>query len=212
MKKLSKLSALIMVMLLAFSLVGCGDNSDKVLGTWETSFDLADAMLDGTGDEYADFDAEFIVNMRLAFEEGGTYRMYLEEESAKANFEQWLDALVDYETEMVYAAYEEQGFSREEVDEQAQQQYGCSMRDYILEDRQGVFDIDGFIAEIDTSGVYQAKGDKLYLGDEEISPTTYDLFTLEGDTLTLNAATGEIAEEAALVPGFEYPYVFTKVE
>ena len=138
--------------------------------------------------------------------------MYLEEESAKANFEQWLDALVDYETEMVYAAYEEQGFSREEVDEQAQQQYGCSMRDYILEDRQGVFDIDGFIAEIDTSGVYQAKGDKLYLGDEEISPTTYDLFTLEGDTLTLNAATEEIAEEAALVPGFEYPYVFTKVE
>lgn len=212
MKKLSKLSALIMVMILAFSLVGCGDNSDKVLGTWETSFDLSEAMLDGTGDEYADFSAEFVVNMRLAFEEGGTYRMYLEEESTKANFEQWLDALVDYETEMVYAAYEEQGFSREEVDEQAQQQYGMSMKEYILEDRQNVFDIDGFIAEIDTSGVYQAKGDKLYLGEEEISPTTYDLFTVEGDTLTLNAATEEIAEEAALVPGFEYPYVFTKVE
>lgn len=212
MKKLSKLSALIMVMVLAFSLVGCGDNSDQVLGIWETSFDLAEAMLDGTGDEYADFDAEFVVNMRMQFKEDGTYRMYLDEESSKANFEQWLEALVDYETEMVYAAYDEQGYSRDEVDEMSQQQYGCSMRDYIMEDRQDVFDIDGFIAEVDTSGVFQAKGDKLYLGEEEISPTTFDLFTVEGDTLTLNAATEEIAEEAALVPGFEYPYVFTKVE
>lgn len=212
MKKLSKLSALIMVMILAFSLVGCGDNSDEVLGTWETSFDLSEAMLDGTGDDYADFNAQFVVNMRMQFSEGGTYRMYLEEESTKANFEQWLDALVDYETEMVYAAYEEQGFSRAEVDEQAQQQYGSSLRDYIMEDRQDVFDIDGFIAEIDTSGVYQAKGNKLYLGEEEISPNTYDLYTLEGDTLTLDAATEEIAAEAALVPGFEYPYVFKKVD
>lgn len=212
MKKLSKLAALIMVMLLAFSLVGCGDNSSQVLGTWETSFDLSEAMLDGTGDDYADFNAEFMVNMRIQFEEGGTYRMYLEEESTKANFEQWLEALVDFETDMVYATYEEQGYSREEVDEQAQQSYGCSLRDYVMESRQDAFDVDAFIASIDTSGVYKAKGNKLHMGEKEISANTYDLFKVEGDTLTLDAATEEIAAQESLVPGFGYPYVFKKVD
>lgn len=216
MKKLSKLLALIMVMTLAFSLVGCGDTSDQVLGTWELSYDLSSelsaALLERAGDDYADFNAELMINMRLQFNDDGTYRMYWEEESTKANYEQWLNELVDYDTDMLYTTYEGQGFSREEVDEQAQEQYGCSLRDYVMEQRQDAFDIDAFIASGDSNGVYKAKGNKLYMGETETSPNTYELFTVEGDTLTLDAATEEIAEQSSLNPGFEYPIVFKKVD
>lgn len=215
MKKFSKLSALIMVMILALSLVGCGDNSDQVLGTWELSVDFADAMADGVGVDSADFNAEFMVNIRYQFNDDGTYRTYVEEESVKANYEQWLNELVDYESDELYSTYEGQGFSREEVDEQAQQQYGCSLRDYVMEQRQDVFDIDALITNMESDGVYKAKGNKLYMGETSTSPNRYDLFTVEGDTLTLDAATEEIAEkaaESAIVPGFEYPYVFKKVD
>lgn len=211
MKKTKRFLALVMMMILSLSLVGCGDDSADLYGTWEKTFNITETVMDGAGDEYADFNEQIELKMILEFKEDGSYSMYADEATTEDNFNQWVDALAAYETELIYSTYEEQGFSREEVDEQAQQQYGSTMEEYVLETEKESFDIDEIMSSLADEGVFEAKNGKLYLADTEILPNQYDLYTLEGDTLTINAATEEIEAEAAETPGFEYPWVFTKV-
>lgn len=211
MKRTKRFLALVMIMILSLSLVGCGDDSADLYGTWEKTYDVTEAMMDGAGDEYADFNEKIELKMVLEFNEDGSYALHADEEVTEANFTQWIEALAAYEAEVVYSTYEEQGFSREEVDEQAQQQYGCTMEEYMLEAAKESFDVDTLMSNLESEGVFEAKGGKLYMGDTEILANQYDLYTLEGDTLTINAASEEIEAEAAEVPGFEYPWVFTKV-
>lgn len=210
MKRTKRFLALVMMMILSLSLVGCGDDSADLYGTWERTFNITETMMDGAGDEYADFNEQIELKMILEFKEDGSYAMYADEATTEDNFNQWVDALAAYETELIYSTYEEQGFSREEIDEQAQQQYGSTMEEYVLETEKENFDIDEIMSSLSSEGVFEAKNGKLYMADTEILPNQYDLYTLEGDTLTINAATEEIEAEAAEVPGFEYPWVFTK--
>lgn len=211
MKKTKRFLALIMMMILSLSLVGCGDDSADLYGKWERNFDITQAMMEGAGDEYADFNEQIELKVILEFKEDGSYSMYADEETTTANFDQWVNALAAYETEMIYSSYEEQGYTRAEVDEQAQQQYGSTMEEYVLETEKENFDVETLMSSLGSVGVYEAKNGKLYMADTEILPNQYDLYTLEGDTLTIEAATEEIEAEAAEVPGFEYPWIFTKV-
>lgn len=204
---------MIIMLALSLSLFGCGNDTEKFYGPWVIKIDVSQALLADLGDSYDDFQEPFEVKMILEFHEDGSYAMFPEQETATENFEQWIESLAAYETEVLYSSYEEQGVSRDQVDEQIQQQFGCSMDVYILEARKESFALDEFMDGLSTEGVYEVKGGKLYMGETEIVSDRYDLYTFENNDLTLilNAATDEIAEKAALVPGFEYPYVFSRL-
>ncbi len=48
------------------------------------------------------------------------------------------------------------------------------------------------------------------MDEVEVSSNVYDLFTVEGDKLTIDAA-GDVDSEE-IIEGFDYPYVFNKVQ
>lgn len=51
---------------------------------------------------------------------------------------------------------------------------------------------------------------KLFMADpgEEISANQYDLFKVDGDTLTLSLA--DDSQDPEVLPGLDYPLVFTR--
>ncbi len=57
-----------------------------ILGTWRMECDFSEAITAEMGPEFDDFDAPFIVNIMFGFYEDGTFKMYVEEESFRENF------------------------------------------------------------------------------------------------------------------------------
>ena len=69
--------------------------------------------------------------------------------------------------------------------------------------------VDAMAAEMTMKGIWEAKGDKLYMSeDDEIDVNRFDIFSVSGDTLTLNLPEG--AEDESDIPGLQYPYTLHK--
>lgn len=211
MKKGKRIFAMLMMMVLAFSLCACGDTSKELIGTWETVLDYSTVMKDEMGSDYEDMDVTFDLKMVLEFHEDGTYSMYADEEYAAQTVDKFVEDLIAYDTEATYAQYEESGMSREEVDEAMQQQYGCTLAEYVEEVYSSSFDADELVSDMHSDGVYEAKGDKLFMDEVEVSPNVYDVFTIEGDTLTVDIPEGAEVDADEMVEGIDYPLTFTKV-
>lgn len=211
MKKGKRILALAMVMVLALSLCGCGNTAKKLYGTWETSFDLSGIIEGEMGEDFEGFHEEFEITLLMDFNEDGTFKMYADEEKLTDTLDTYLESLASFGADMMYEQMEEADMSREQVDEYVEEQFGMSVEEYMLDELKSSIDADDLISEVETEGVYEAKGKKLYMDEYEISPNAYDIFSVEGDTLTIDAATEEIAEDQELIDGFSYPYVFTKV-
>ena len=214
MKKLSKLTVLLLALVMVLSLCACGkDDAGKALiGTWALDYDLADALSDELGSDYADFHASLKMTMLFEFNEDGTFRLYIDESSFTNNFNTWMDAFIDYNVEMMYDLYEDYyGLSREEVDEQLAQS-GTTLEESLRDEMDSALDINALISEMESTGTYETKGDKLYLaeGSSSIDESVYDIFTVEGNKLTLNLPDGANASEAEIAPGLSYPVVLNK--
>lgn len=206
LKKGKRILALLLIMVLAVSLCGCGNTAKKLYGTWETTIDYSYAIEEGLGSEFEDFHHDFDIKMMFEFKEDGTYSMYADEESTQETYDNWINALVPYLAEMMYEECKESGMSREDVDTVVQEQYGCSVEEYMLEEIKSEVDIDEYISQMKSDGVFKAKGDKLYLDEDG-----YDVFTVENDTLTIDIPEGAVVEDDEMIEGIEYPLVFTKV-
>ncbi len=211
MKKCKRIFAMLMMMVLAFSLCACGDTSKELIGTWETVLDYSSVMKSEMGSDYEDMDVAFDLKMVLEFHEDGTYSMYADEEYAKTTVDNFVEALIAYDTEATYADYEESGMSREEVDEAMQQQYGYTLEEYVREVYSSSFDADDLISDMRADGVFEAKGDKLFMDETEVSPNVYDVFSIEGDTLTVDIPEGAEVDPDEMIEGIDYPLTFTKV-
>ena len=72
-------------------------------------------------------------------------------------------------------------------------------------------DAESLVSDMYTNGVYEAKGDKLFMDEEEISPNVYDVFKIEGDTLTVDIPEGAEMDPDEMVEGIDYPLTFTRV-
>ena len=110
----------------------------------------------------------------------------------------------------MYQEFEDSGYSRDEIDSMFSEQYGMGIEEYMLSELQSSVNINDLVGDIETTGVYEAKGNKLYMDEVEVSSNVYDLFTVEGDKLTIDAA-GDVDSEE-IIEGFDYPYVFNKVQ
>lgn len=194
------------MIVLSVSLCGCGDTSKKLYGTWETTIDYSSAMEEVMGFEYEDFHHSFEIKMLLEFKEDGTYSLYADEEVAKETFDNWIKDFVSYSAEALYKEFEESDMSRDDVDAVIQEQYGCSMEEYMSDEICSELDFDDYVSEMKTDGVYEAKRDNLILNEDD----GYKVFTIEEDTLTIDIPEGVEVEADEMMEGVDYPLVFTK--
>lgn len=211
MKKGKRIFAMLMMMVLAFSLCACGDTSKELIGTWESEMDYSSAIKAELGSDYADLETSFELKMILEFHEDGTYSMYADEEVARASVDQLVSDLVSYDAERVYAEYEANGMTRSEADEAIQQQFGSTLEEYLQEAYSSELDAESLVSDMHTEGVFEAKGDKLFMDEVEISPNVYDAFKVEGDTLTVDIPEGAEMDPDDMIEGIDYPLTFTRV-
>lgn len=209
MKRASKVVAMLMVLIMTLSLSACGNSGKSLVGTWSISCDLNEMMIEEMGDDYADFESSFVITLKFDFNEDGTFKMYADREELKASLDSWLNDFISYSVEMTYAIFEEQGIDRETADELIVEQYGASLEDTLRQQIEGSLDADQLADSVDTDGVYETKGNKLYMSDNgKIDETKYDIFSVSGDTLKLELPEGAVQEE--VIPGLEYPLSLTK--
>lgn len=210
MKKVSKLVAMLMVLVMTLSLTACGGNAGKdLIGTWSMSCDLSDMMAEQMGSEFADFDSSFVITLKFAFNEDGTCKVYVDEEELGGTLDTWMNDLIAYAVDMTYDMFEEQGIDRETADGMIQEQYGTTMEEVLRQQMEGSIDASDLAASVEVNGVYEVKGNKLYMSEgSEINKNEYDLFKISGDTLTLELADGVEAEE--IIPGMSYPLTLTR--
>lgn len=211
MKKMRKILSLVMIMVLALSLAGCGSNTaEQLYGTWATTFDLSGMIESELGSDFEGFHEEFDITLMMDFNEDGTFKMYADEAALTDTFNTYIESLASFGAEMMYTEFENEGYTRDEIDSVFAEQYGMGIEEYMLSELQASVNIEDLVGDIETTGVYEAKGNKLYMGEVAVSSNVYDLFTVEGDTLTIDAA-GDVDSEE-IIEGFDYPYVFNKVQ
>ncbi|MCH5276129.1 MAG: hypothetical protein J1E65_09830, partial [Lachnospiraceae bacterium] len=129
MKKLTKLTVLLLALVMVFSLCACGgsDAGKDLIGTWAIDYDMADVLADELGGDYADFHAPLKMTLLFDFNDDGTFKMYIDESSFTTNFNTWMDAFIDYSMDIVYEEFETSyGMSREETDAAVLENFGMS--------------------------------------------------------------------------------------
>ncbi len=214
MKKGKRLVALLLTLLLAFSISGCGktqeeDATAELIGSWSMECDFAEGMNAVIGEEFAGMETEFVVEVVFEFTQEGTYKMYVDKDSFVTSFDGWLDDYVAYSVEGMYVEFEEEGLTREEADSIIEEEYGCSITEYLFDVTKAQLDLDAMVENMVSEGIYEVKGEKLHMSDgTEIDENRYDIYTIEGNTLTLDIPEGVNAQ--AVFPGVEYPFVLTK--
>ena len=211
MKRISKIVTMLLACIMLFSLVGCGksDTGKALYGTWSMDVDLSQELNRQMGDDFAGFDCKLVITMKFDFNEDGSFKMYVDSDALKESFATWLDSFATFSLDVMYAQFEDMGLSREEADELVQSQYNCTMEEYIRDTMESSVNVDAMGGEMKMVGIWEAKGDKVYMSeDDEIDVNRFDIFSVSGDTLTLNLPEG--AEDESDIPGLQYPYTLHK--
>ena len=211
MKKTTKILSLIMLMVVAMALVGCGkkDTSDQLSGTWELTFVYSTLIEDELGSDYADFDEDLFVTVYMTFNEDGTCKRYVDEDELAPQLQAYIESLAQFDANLAYEILESQGYSKAEADEAAQQELGMSLYDFSLSQFSNAVTAADIAGEFYFSGVFEAKGNELHMDEYQVEDNVFDEFKVEGNTLTLNPPTGGEYEETG-IEGYDYPFVFTK--
>lgn len=211
MKRISKIVTMLLACIMLFSLAGCGskDTGKDLYGTWYMDVDLSEELNKQMGDDFAGFDGKLVIKLKFDFNEDGSFKMYADSDALKESFATWLDSFATFSLDVMYAQFEDMGLSREEADELVQTQYSCTMEEYIRDTMAASVDVDAMAAEMKTEGIWEAKGDKLYMSEgDKIDVNRFDIFSVSGDTLTLSLPEG--AEDESDIPGLQYPYTLHK--
>lgn len=213
MKKVSKMLAVLLALVMALTICGCGSDGGKdLVGTWSLEYNLADMLAGEMGEEYADFNTPLMMSICFEFKDDKTFTMYGEPESFKANFSTWLDEFLAFSTEMMYTEFSNQGLDKDAADAAFEETYGSSITDYLRQAFESEVNVDSLLDEMTTNGKYDTSGNKLYMAEEgeEIDKNAYDVFTVSGDTLKLELPSGADPSQGEILPGLEYPLEFKK--
>lgn len=183
-----------------------------ILGTWKMECDFSEAVMSSAdlGEDFADFEAPLVINIMFDFNEDGTYRLYVDEDSFRESFNGWVDALLAYTADVMYDMFEDMGLSRSEADEMIEEVYGMTLEEYIKEMAIEEGMVEEMLESMDMRGVYRTEDDRLYMGEEEINEYQYDLFHFEENKLIIEMT--EEVEDAELFPGISYPFELIRVQ
>lgn len=186
------------------------DTTTDLYGTWAASFNLSDAIESELGSDFAGFHEEFDIILMIDFNEDGTFKMYTDESALTDTFQTYVESLASFGAEMIYDELISSGYSRKEINSIFKNEYGMDVETYMLKELQESVNIGDLVADIETTGVFEAKGNKLYMDEFAVSSFVYDLFTIDGDVLTIEAA-GDV-DSTEIMEGFDYPYIFNRVQ
>ncbi len=220
MKTTKRIAALLLVLVLALSLVACGNQEEKkLLGTWQTELDLTEALSEalsgssGIDAAYLPTDTTVSITLTLTFAEkqACTIAVALDKDA----FNAYIASLSDGVIEMLYQSGEEAGVDRETFDSVFATQYGMDVKSYVDTMLEG-YDADTLLDEVESTedGYWKVEDGKLYFSDEkdfsgdDIDETTYHF---DGETLIFDSITTEDDSFSQLEElGLELPWSFTK--
>ena len=210
---MKKLIALLLSVVLACSLVGCG--GPEILGTYKTTADVTDLFVEsfdeGTGLtdpelSLANYMDSFTLVIISEFKEDGTYVQYLDSASTEAALDALAGAIVPLTEDLVLYTLSEQfrafGYSFE-TKEDVETFVGMAWDDIIE------LVADTLTDEVLAEGNYKAEKGKLYISeslDTEISEGCYETYEINGDVITVTG--GVNIEETEILP---YPFDLVKV-
>ena len=177
---------------------------EKLFGVWGLEVEIGPYLAGELGDGFEEFGGSFIIKLVVEFGQDGSYKMYVDRDSFKENFDLWMDKFVEYSVEMFYKEFEAKGVGRKEADAMIKEAFGGSMEEYLRDTMSYYLDYEGLLDGMQKSGNYSVEGNKIYWDGYN----SYDLFTVTEDTLNIEAPAGMESEE--LLPGVTYPLVFTR--
>ena len=221
-KTITALLALVM----ALSLTACSKNeTKKLVGTWQYAMDLTQVMNEEMAESYEleelDSAATFCVYMDFTVAEDGAYTLGVDMDATGESLTGYYQALTPVLAELVYAAGEAQGMSREEYDA-ALEAMGMTVEEYISTIFSAV-DMGelltlmlGSDAGTESAGWCKAVDGQLFMAEtaDELDAAGYVAYTLNSDgTMSWTDDDGQLsgqltAQEQELVT---FPRVWTKL-
>lgn len=207
-----------LVMVLSVSLCACSSEKDALIGTWKGTIDMAAAInlgldeaaaSDPTMAEMADYLQidQLEIRYTLVFTEEDTYSMTVDTEALEVSMQAMVDQMADgmllYFGDMLKA--EGLDLDVEEVLAAS----GISVEDLAAE-LYDSFDTETLFADLNSEGNFKVKEGKLFLSDGleyAVDEAVYELYTVEGSTLTIN-----VGSDTTDYDEYLYPMVLTKAE
>ena len=203
---------LILMLVLMMSLTGCAAEKDKLLGTWKGSFDLSDAInteitaQDEELGKYLTLEG-FTIEITVTFNKDDTYSMSADNSQADVLMESLLTQMEEglklYFEDMLKA----EGINMS-IDEFLAAM-GISISDLLKESLPDNL-MTEMLTELERSGKFAVDDGKIFLSeslDSEVDKSIYEIYTIEGNTLTIDAGTALSEDELNI-----YPMVFQKVK
>ena len=168
MKKLLSVVLALILVLSACVLAGCG--ADSVVGKWQCTVDITDAIKEGLkaeeGSDLADTlkGAKLEAIFNFEFKENGEFSMILDEDAFIESFNGLRDVLADYLKGFLSTMLGETGLSIEE----ALEQQGYTFDEFVDETLESAVDtMKESMEDVSKSGRYKVDGNKLYLAEDD---------------------------------------------
>lgn len=202
-KRIALLLSFVLVLSLALCACGGGEKKETLVGTWNATIDIAEvynAEIAASGDEamaeYLSVDS-FAIPLVMTFNEDGTYSLTVDKEGMDAA----MNGLIE-DMKVGLEKYFNDYFSSMglEIDvDEALAASGMSL-DALVEEMKAEIMTEDMYADMESAGQYKAEDGKLYLTEDvEVEPVggVYNTYTIDGDTLTIEAGTEELEDEMA---------------
>lgn len=185
------LSVFVAAMLMLTMLTACGSKRDDgLVGEWTCKMDFASYINEGLASEpdLAEHMAldEFILEIKLSLNEDGTYKMHADTEANQAAYEDLKEQLKEGMTSYLTSVAEEADMTLDEVLSAA----GTTV-DELLDEAFGQEVYEEIVGNMEASGKWDAADGKIYMTDGtegKIDKSTYETYTLSGDTLTITGS------------------------
>ena len=223
---MKKTIAALLALVMALSLTACSKNeTKKLVGTWQYAMDLTQVINEEMAESYElkdlDSAAAFCVYMDFTVAEDGAYTLGVDMDATGESLTGYYQALTPVLAELVYAAGEAQGMSREEYDK-ALEAMGMTVEEYISTIFSAV-DMGelltlmlGSDAGTESAGWCKAVDGQLFRAETavELDAAGYVAYTLNSDgTMSWTDDDGQLsgqltAQEQELIT---FPMVWTKV-
>lgn len=223
---MKKTIAALLALVTALSLTACSKNeTKKLVGTWQYAMDLTQVINEEMAESYElkdlDSAAAFCVYMDFTVAEDGAYTLGVDMDATGESLTGYYQALTPVLAELVYAAGEAQGMSREEYDK-ALEAMGMTVEEYISTIFSAV-DMGelltlmlGSDAGTESAGWCKAVDGQLFMAEtaDELDTAGYVAYTLNSDgTMSWTDDDGQLsgqltAQEQELI---SFPMVWTKL-
>lgn len=209
---MKRFTAIFLCVLLLCSLCGCAREQDALIGSWVGTVDLSEAInADFAQDEnlapYMHV-TDFCFDTTMTFLRDGTYTVSVDRSQLKTVMDALIVQLSDGMEQYIQVLAQQQDPAM--TAEEYLSAVGLRMEDLFAhaytEDT-----IDQMLSQLEMEGNFLVEEGKLFLSRDKryaVNPAVWELYSVEGDTLTIDVSSAEADNRYAAML---YPMVFTRV-